>query len=160
AGREGQRRREMSPAELLRQINPDDLMSFGLIPELVGRLPVLTSVESLDLKAMVAILTEPKNALVRQFKRLFELDNVELVLTEDALEATAEEALGRKTGARGLRTILEETLLDVMYEIPSREDVVKCVVNGETIRRKVRPLLLTQSGRAVSGEQEELQETG
>jgi ATP-dependent Clp protease ATP-binding subunit ClpX len=81
-------------------------------------------------------------------------------LTEDALDATAEEALGRKTGARGLRTILEETLLDVMYEIPSREDVVKCVVNGETIRRKVRPLLLTQSGRAVSGEQEELQDTG
>ncbi|HSJ52164.1 MAG TPA: ATP-dependent Clp protease ATP-binding subunit ClpX [Anaerolineae bacterium] len=159
AGREGQRRREMTAHELLRQITPDDLMAFGLIPELVGRLPVLTSVESLDLKAMVAILTEPKNALVRQFKRLFELDNVELVLTEDALEATAEEALGRKTGARGLRTILEETLLDVMYEIPSRKDVVKCVVNGETIRRKVRPLLLTQSGRAVSGEQE-LQETG
>ena len=160
AGREGQRRREMTAHELLRQITPDDLMAFGLIPELVGRLPVLTSVESLDLKAMVAILTEPKNALVRQFKRLFELDNVELVLTEDALEATAEEALGRKTGARGLRTILEETLLDVMYEIPSREDVVKCVVNGETIRRKVRPLLLTQSGRPVSGEQEELQDTG
>jgi ATP-dependent Clp protease ATP-binding subunit ClpX len=160
AGREGQRRREMTAAEVLRSITPDDLMAFGLIPELVGRLPVLTSVEALDLKAMVAILTEPKNALVRQFKRLFELDNVELVLTEDALEAAAEEALGRKTGARGLRTILEETLLDVMYEIPSRKDVVKCVVNGDTIRRKVRPLLLAQSGRAVSGEKEELQETG
>jgi ATP-dependent Clp protease ATP-binding subunit ClpX len=160
AGREGQRRREMTAAELLRQITPDDLMAFGLIPELVGRLPVLTSVEALDLKAMVAILTEPKNALVRQFKRLFELDHVELVLTDDALEAAAEEALGRKTGARGLRTILEETLLDVMYEIPSRQDVVKCVVNGETIRRKVRPLLLTQSGRAVSDELEELQEAG
>ncbi len=159
AGREGQRRREMTPGELLRQITPDDLMSFGLIPELVGRLPVLTSVDALDLKAMVAILTEPKNALVRQFKRLFELDQVELVLTDDALEAAAEEALGRKTGARGLRTILEETLLDVMYEIPSRKDVVKCVVNGETIRRKVRPLLLTESGRVVSDEQE-LQETG
>jgi ATP-dependent Clp protease ATP-binding subunit ClpX len=160
AGREGQRRREMTAVELLRSITPDDLMAFGLIPELVGRLPVLTSVEALDLNAMVAILTEPKNALVRQFKRLFELDNVELVLTEDALEATAEEALGRKTGARGLRTILEETLLDVMYEIPSRKDVVKCVVNGETIRRRVRPLLLTQSGRVVSDDQEELQETG
>lgn len=160
AGREGQRRREMTSAELLRQINPDDLMAYGLIPELVGRLPVVTSVEPLDLKAMVAILTEPKNALVRQFKRLFELDNVELVLTDDALEAAAEEALGRKTGARGLRTILEETLLDVMYEIPSRTDVVKCVINGDTIRRKVRPLLLTQSGRPVWGEQEELKETG
>jgi ATP-dependent Clp protease ATP-binding subunit ClpX len=144
----------------LRQITPDDLMAFGLIPELVGRLPVVTSVEALDLKAMVAILTEPKNALVRQFKRLFEIDNVELVLTEDALEAAAEQAMGRKTGARGLRTILEETLLDVMYEIPSRKDIVKCVVNGETIRRKTRPLLLTQSGRPVSDEQAELQNTG
>ncbi len=149
AGREGRRRREMTPAELLREITPDDLMHFGLIPELVGRLPVLTSVEPLDRAAMISILTEPKNALVKQFKRLFELDNVELVFTEDALEAAAEEALGRKTGARGLRTIVEETLLEVMYEIPSRSEVVKVVVNGDTIRRKTRPLLLTQSGRPL-----------
>ena len=149
AGREGRQRRETTPAELLRRISPDDLMHFGLIPELVGRLPVTVSVDPLDQEAMVAILTEPKNALVRQFKRLFELDDVELVLTDDALEAIAEEALGRKTGARGLRTIIEETLLDVMYEIPSHPEVVKCVVNGETIRRRMRPLLLTQSGRTV-----------
>ncbi|MGD9050121.1 MAG: ATP-dependent Clp protease ATP-binding subunit ClpX [Anaerolineae bacterium] len=155
AGREGGRR-EMTPAQLLREITPDDLMSFGLIPELVGRLPVSVSVEPLDKEAMIAILTEPKNALVRQFTRMLELDGVELILTDDALEAVAEEAMGRKTGARGLRTIIEETLLEVMYEIPSRTDVVRCIVNGETIRRRTRPLLLTQSGRPlVWGEEEE-----
>jgi ATP-dependent Clp protease ATP-binding subunit ClpX len=159
AGREGRRRQEMTPAELLRQITPDDLMAFGLIPELVGRLPVSVSVEPLDKAAMISILTEPKNALAKQFKRMLELDEVELVLTEDALEAIAEEAMGRKTGARGLRTIIEDTLLDVMYEIPSRSDVVKCVVNGETIRRKVRPLLLTQADRPVSWGEEELRES-
>jgi ATP-dependent Clp protease ATP-binding subunit ClpX len=134
-------------------------MAFGLIPELVGRLPVSVSVESLDKAAMIAILTDPKNALVKQFKRLFELDDVELVFTDDALEAAAEKAMGRKTGARGLRTIIEETLLDVMYEIPSRSDVVRCVVNAETIRRGVRPLLLTQSGRPVPWEEGELRES-
>jgi ATP-dependent Clp protease ATP-binding subunit ClpX len=159
SGREGQRRREMTSAELLREITPDDLMAFGLIPELVGRLPVSVSVDSLDKEAMVAILTEPKNALQKQFMRMLDLDGVELVFTDDALEAVAEEAMGRKTGARGLRTIIEDTLLDVMYEIPSRTDVVKCVVNGETIRRKTRPLLLTQSGRPVSWEDEELRDT-
>ncbi len=155
AGREGQRRREMTSAELLHVISPDDLMRFGLIPELVGRLPVVTSVQPLDIEAMIAILTRPKNALVKQFARMLALDEVELVLTEDALEAIAEQAMGRKTGARGLRTILEETLLDVMYEIPSRADVVKCVINADTIRRKVRPLLLTQAGQSVPWEGEE-----
>ncbi|MFC2037095.1 ATP-dependent Clp protease ATP-binding subunit ClpX [Chloroflexota bacterium] len=157
-GREG-RRQEVTTAELLREITPDDLMAFGLIPELVGRLPVVTSVEPLDKATMIAILTEPKNALTKQFKRMLELDGVELVLTDEALETIAEEAMGRKTGARGLRTIIEEVLLDVMYEIPSRSDVVKCVVSADTIRRKVRPLLLTQSDRPVTWEEEELQET-
>jgi ATP-dependent Clp protease ATP-binding subunit ClpX len=155
SGREGQRRREMTPAELLREITPDDLMAFGLIPELVGRLPVVTSVEPLDKEAMISILTEPKNALARQFTRMLALDEVELVLTDDALEAIAEQAMSHKTGARGLRTILEETLLDVMYEIPSRSDVVKCVINADTIRRKVRPLLLTQADKSVAWEEEE-----
>jgi ATP-dependent Clp protease ATP-binding subunit ClpX len=159
AGREGARRGEMTTAELLREITSDDLMRFGVIPELAGRLPVLVSVEPLDRAAMISILTEPKNALVKQFKRLFELDGVELVFTEDALEAIAEEAMGRKTGARGLRTLMEETLLDVMYEIPSRPEVVKCVVSGDTIRRKVRPLLLTKADRPAP-EEEELREAG
>ena len=159
AGREGRERQAMTAAELLREITPDDLMSFGLIPELVGRLPVEVSIEPLDKEAMIAILTKPKNALTKQFERMFELDGVELIFTEDALEAIAEEAMGRKTGARGLRTIIEETLLDVMYEIPSRADVVKCVVNGDTIRRNVHPLLLTQADRPLPWGDEELQET-
>ncbi|HNS52949.1 MAG TPA: ATP-dependent Clp protease ATP-binding subunit ClpX [Anaerolineae bacterium] len=149
AGSEGARRGAMTTAELLRQITPDDLMRFGVIPELVGRLPVLVSVEPLDRAAMISILTEPKNALIKQFKRLFELDGVELVFTDDALEAIAEEAMGRKTGARGLRTLLEEALLDVMYEIPSRPEVARCIVSGDTIRRRARPLLLTQAGHPV-----------
>jgi ATP-dependent Clp protease ATP-binding subunit ClpX len=149
----------MTTTELLREITPDDLMRFGVIPELVGRLPVLVSVEPLDRVAMISILTEPKNALVKQFKRLFELDGVELVFTDDALEAIAEEAMGRKTGARGLRTLMEEALLDVMYEIPSRQEVVRCVVSGDTIRRKLRPLLLTQADRPAPDE-EDLRETG
>lgn len=159
AGQEGRRQREMTAAELFREISPDDLMAFGLIPELVGRLPVTVSIEPLDEEAMIAILTKPKNALVKQFTRMLELDGVELVFTDDALEAAAEVAIGRKTGARGLRTIIEETLLDVMYEVPSRSDVVKCVVSAESIRRKVRPLLLTQSGHSVPWEEDELQET-
>jgi ATP-dependent Clp protease ATP-binding subunit ClpX len=158
AGEDGQRH-EATPAELLRQITPDDLMQYGLIPELVGRLPVYANVEPLDKAAMVAILTRPKNALVRQFTRMLELDDVELIITDDALEAIAEEAMGRKTGARGLRTIIEETLLDVMYEVPSRQDVIKCMINGETIRRKTRPLLLTQQDRPVAWEEDALQET-
>ena len=160
AGREGRRRQQMTSAELLRDLAPDDLMAYGLIPELVGRLPVSVSVDPLEKEDMIAILTKPKNALVKQFTRMLDLDGVELVFTEDALEAIAEEAMGRKTGARGLRTIIEDTLLDVMYEIPSRSDVVKCVVNGDTIRRTMHPLLLTQSDRPVSWETEELQETG
>jgi ATP-dependent Clp protease ATP-binding subunit ClpX len=159
AGSEDRRRGEVTATELLREMTPDDLMAYGVIPELVGRLPVSVSVEPLDKDAMVSILTQPKNALVKQFTRMLELDDVELVFTEDALEAIAEEAMGRKTGARGLRTIIEDTLLDVMYEIPSRSDIVKCVVNADTIQRKVRPLLLSQSDRPVSWEEEELQES-
>jgi len=159
AGQDGQRRQAMTPAEILRHVTPDDLMEYGLIPELVGRLPVVATVEPLDRQAMIAILTQPKNALVKQFQRMLGLDNVELVFTDDALEAIAEEALSRKTGARGLRTIIEETLLEVMYEIPSRADVVKCVVNGETIRRRLHPLLLSQADRPIPWSGEELQET-
>ena len=137
------------------------LLRFGLIPEFIGRLPVVASLNALDRGAMMRILTEPRNSVVRQFQRLFAMDGVVLTFEVDALEAIATDAFVRKTGARGLRTIIEETLLDVMYEIPSRSDVVKCVVNGETIRRKTRPLLLTQSERPVSwGEdEEELRET-
>jgi ATP-dependent Clp protease ATP-binding subunit ClpX len=159
AGREGREREKLTSAELLREITPDDLMRYGLIPELVGRLPVVVSVESLDLATMVAILTQPKNALVKQFRRMLELDGTELVFADDALEAIATEALGRKTGARGLRTIIEELLLDVMYEVPSRSDVVKCIVTADTVQRHVRPLLLTTSDRPLAWEDDELRDS-
>ena len=110
---------------------PEDLLKFGMIPEFIGRLPVITSVNSLDRDALIQILTEPKNALVRQYRRLFELDGVDLDFSDDALEAIADQAILRGTGARGLRAIMEEVLLSVMYDIPSRKDVAKVVVTRE-----------------------------
>jgi ATP-dependent Clp protease ATP-binding subunit ClpX len=135
---------------LLEQLISDDLLKYGMIPEFVGRLPVSVSVDPLDEDALVAVLTEPKNSLVRQYARLFELDHVELVFTPEALRASAREALKLKTGARGLRTIIERVLLDVMYEIPSHTDVVKCVVNAECITRNAPPLLINQDGQAIA----------
>ncbi|MCH7576507.1 MAG: ATP-dependent Clp protease ATP-binding subunit ClpX [Chloroflexi bacterium] len=135
--------------ELLKQVVHDDLLKYGLIPEFVGRIAMVVSLQSLDEDALVRILTEPKNALTRQFQEFFSLDGVELTFTDDALKATAEEAMGHKTGARGLRTVLEDCLLDVMYEIPSRGDVKKCVVDANAVQGLRRPLLLTRSGQAV-----------
>ncbi len=141
--------KEAQTAALLQQVISDDLLNYGMIPEFVGRLPVTVSVEPLDEDALVAVLTEPKNAIVKQFKRLFELDGVELVFTPEALRAAAREALKLKTGARGLRTIVEQVLLEVMYEIPSHPEVAKCVVNAECITRGAPPLLLMQGGQAL-----------
>jgi ATP-dependent Clp protease ATP-binding subunit ClpX len=135
--------------ELLKHVTHDDLLQYGLIPEFVGRLPLVVSLESLQKDDLVRILTEPRNALMRQFERFFALDNVELVITPEALEGCAEEAIRHKTGARGLRTVLEDTLLDVMYEIPSRGDVKKCVVSADAIAGRARPIMLTRSGQAV-----------
>jgi ATP-dependent Clp protease ATP-binding subunit ClpX len=137
-------------AELLQHVIADDLLKYGMIPEFVGRLPVTVSVEPLDEDALVAVLTEPKNALVRQYARLFELDGVELTFTPEALRMAARDAMKLKTGARGLRTIIERVLLDVMYEIPSHTDVTRCVVNAECITRNAPPLLLTSDGSAVA----------
>ncbi len=131
---------------LLRHVRSDDLLDFGLIPEFVGRLPVLVSVDPLDVDMLIRILVEPHNALIRQYQHLFTLDGVELQFTGGALQAIAEEAIKSKSGARGLRTILERTLLDVMYEIPTRDDVTKCVIRAETVRGEAPPLLLTRSG--------------
>ena len=128
--------------EVLMQVLPEDLLKFGLIPEFVGRLPVIGTVRSLDEEALVRILIEPKNALVKQFRRVFELDNVELELTEDALEAVAQQAMLRGTGARGLRAILEEVLLEVMYDLPSREDIGRCVVDKSVVLQRVAPSLV------------------
>jgi ATP-dependent Clp protease ATP-binding subunit ClpX len=135
--------------ELLKQVIHDDLLKYGLIPEFVGRIAMVVSLQSLDEDALVRILTEPKNALIRQFQEFFSLDGVELVFTDDALKATAEEAMSHKTGARGLRTVLEDCLLDVMYEIPSSDDVKKCVVDANAVRGLRRPLMLTGSGQVV-----------
>ncbi len=123
-----------SSAELFRQVGSDDLLEFGLIPEFVGRLPVVVSVEPLGRDDLVRILTEPKNALVRQYEKLFALDNVVLTFTDEALELAAEEAMRYKMGARGLRTIIEETLLDIMYEIPSRPEIEEWTVTAEAVR--------------------------
>jgi ATP-dependent Clp protease ATP-binding subunit ClpX len=141
--------------DLLSEVQHDDLLSYGLIPEFVGRLPMVVALESLDEESMVRILTEPKNALIRQYKQFFAMDNVDLTFTDEALTAVAREALEHKTGARGLRTVLEDALLEVMYEIPSRGDVRKCVVSAETITNKQRPLLLTRSGASIEESDEE-----
>jgi ATP-dependent Clp protease ATP-binding subunit ClpX len=133
---------ERSTGELFKQVLPEDLLKFGLIPEFVGRLPVIGSVDSLDREALVKILVEPKNALVKQYKKLFEMEDVELEVSPDALEAIADQALLRSTGARGLRAIIEEVLLDVMYDIPSRVDIGRCVIDGDTVRSKVLPTLV------------------
>jgi ATP-dependent Clp protease ATP-binding subunit ClpX len=124
------------------EVMPEDLIKFGLIPEFIGRLPVITSVRPLDRDALVQILTEPKNALVRQYAKLFELDNVELEFDQSALEAIADQAVMRGTGARGLRAIMEEVLLSVMYEVPSREDVARVVITRETVLDHVYPTLV------------------
>ena len=142
-------RRADDATTLLRQLASDDLLKYGLIPEFVGRLPVVVSLEPLDKDALMRILIEPRNALTKQYAKFLSLDKVELVFTTEALEAAAERALAYRTGARGLRTIIEEILLDVMYEIPSRGDVRKCVINADTITQGKSPILLTRTDRVV-----------
>ncbi|GAA2068355.1 ATP-dependent Clp protease ATP-binding subunit ClpX [Williamsia deligens] len=129
------------------EVMPEDLIKFGLIPEFIGRLPVVASVTNLDKESLVSILSTPKNALVKQYVRLFEMDGVELEFTGEALEAVADQAIHRGTGARGLRAIMEEVLLPVMYDIPSRDDVAKVVVTGETVRDNVLPTIVPRKPR-------------
>ena len=122
-------------------------MNYGLIPEFIGRLPVISAVHQLSRDDLVQILTEPKNALVRQYRRFFSFDHVDLVFADDSLQAIADRALERETGARGLRSIMEAALLDVMFELPSRDDVHKCVVTRETIEKGLPPTLVTEAPR-------------
>jgi ATP-dependent Clp protease ATP-binding subunit ClpX len=133
---------EVDAADVFGDVMPEDLLKYGMIPEFVGRLPVITSVHNLDRTALIRILTEPKNALVRQYKRLFDLDGVELEFSDDAMEAIADQAILRGTGARGLRAIMEEVLLSVMYDVPSRKDVARVVINGEVVLEHVNPTLV------------------
>jgi ATP-dependent Clp protease ATP-binding subunit ClpX len=131
--------------EYFEQVLPEDLMEYGLIPEFIGRLPVVAAIHQLTRDDLITILTEPRNALTRQFQRFFQFDDIELVFAPESLDAIADKALERETGARGLRSILEETLLDVQFELPSRGDVQKCVVTKETIEKGQRPMLVTDS---------------
>ena len=133
---------ERDQDQIFAEVMPEDLMKFGLIPEFIGRLPVIATVDKLNREALVAILTEPRNALVKQYQKLFELDGVELEFSSDAIDAVADLAMVRGTGARGLRAIIEEVLLHVMYDVPSREDVAKVVVTGEVVSDNVNPTLV------------------
>ena len=131
-----------SDTEIFKEVMPEDLIGYGLIPEFIGRLPVVTTVDSLDLESLVRVLQEPRNALIKQYTKFFEMDGVELVVTDGALGAIAEQALARGTGARGLRAIMEEVLLDTMYELPSRTDIARVVIDEDVVRDKVNPALI------------------
>jgi ATP-dependent Clp protease ATP-binding subunit ClpX len=144
-------RSQKDTGEWFEQVLPEDLIEYGLIPEFIGRLPVITAIHQLSRDDLTTILTEPKHALTRQFQRFFEFDDIELVFSEDSLEAIADKAIARETGARGLRSILEETLLDVQFELPSRRDVTKCVVTRETILQGRRPTLVTEAAQQDIG---------
>ena len=128
--------------DLFAEVRPEDLIKFGLIPEFIGRLPLIASVNKLDRPALVQILTEPRNALVKQYQKLFELDGVDLEFTDDALEAIADQAILRGTGARGLRAIMEEVLQSVMYDVPSRDDVASVVITKEVVLEHVNPTIV------------------
>ncbi|MDQ4065243.1 MAG: ATP-dependent Clp protease ATP-binding subunit ClpX [Actinomycetota bacterium] len=144
-GADVRRMEEKDIGGILGHVLPEDLLKYGLIPEFIGRLPVITHVHNLDNEALVQILTEPKNALIKQYRKFFEFDGVELDFTDDALEAVAEQSMLRGTGARGLRAILEEVLLNVMYDLPSRKDVGKCVITREVVLERVNPTLVPRA---------------
>ncbi len=149
-----QNKKDMKIGEVLKEILPSDLQKFGLIPEFVGRLPVIVTLEALDEAALVRILTEPKNALVKQYQKLMELDGVTLEFKDAALTSIATEAIRRNTGARGLRAIVEELTLNVMYDLPSRSDVTKCVITQEVVLKKEEPLLV-MADKVKKGKKEE-----
>jgi ATP-dependent Clp protease ATP-binding subunit ClpX len=142
-----QSKEQQNIGDILKRIMPEDLLKFGLIPEFVGRLPIVVTLNSLDKEALMQILTQPKNALVKQYQKLLEMDNVELIFEEEAVAEIAQKALDRKTGARGLRSIFEEIMTNVMYDIPSREDIDKCIIKRETVIEKLEPeILLLEPG--------------
>ncbi|MDS0981571.1 ATP-dependent Clp protease ATP-binding subunit ClpX [Staphylococcus hominis] len=136
---------------LLAQIRPEDLQAYGLIPEFIGRVPIVANLETLDVEALKNILTQPKNALVKQYTKMLALDNVELEFTEEALAAVSEKAIERKTGARGLRSIIEESLIDIMYDVPSTSDVAKVVVTAQTINEEIEPEMYDSEGNLLNG---------
>jgi ATP-dependent Clp protease ATP-binding subunit ClpX len=149
---------ERDTGEVFEHCLPEDLIEYGLIPEFIGRLPVVSAVHQLTREDLVSILTEPRNALVKQFQRFFSFDGIELVFSEDSLTAVAEKGLQRETGARGLRSIIEEILLEVQFELPSRRDVKKCVVTKETVEKGLTPTLVTEAAPVQDEEADELRE--
>lgn len=153
-GAEIQKKSDLKIGDTLKEILPGDLLKYGLIPEFVGRLPIIVTLDALDEDALVRILTEPKNALVKQYEKLLELDGVSLEFKNEALTSIAEEAIRRNTGARGLRAIVEEIMLNVMYDIPSRTDVTKCVITQDVVLKKEEPFLVT-ADKAKKGKKEE-----
>ena len=154
-GSDDDHRTELTSGEYLQKVLPEDLLQYGLIPEFVGRLPIVSTLEPLDEEALVRILTEPKNALVKQYQKLLELDDVELEFEQGALLEIAKEAIKRKTGARGLRSIIEGIMLDVMFDLPSREDVTHCLIREETVRDRTSPVLTTKEGHIIDTKAEE-----
>jgi ATP-dependent Clp protease ATP-binding subunit ClpX len=163
---EGKIHDSIERAKLLAHTTPDDLMKFGFIPEFIGRLPVLATLDPLNEEAMVSILTEPRNALTKQYAKMLQSDGVELIFTDEALRAIAHDAMGRRTGARALRSILEETMLNVMFEVPSQKSVAQCIIDEETILNKKEPRLVTreqilsQSRSRVRAERSETPDPG
>jgi ATP-dependent Clp protease ATP-binding subunit ClpX len=143
---------DLDKKELLSKVLPEDLLKFGLIPEFIGRLPVIASLTPLDEEALVEILTKPKNALVKQYQKMLELDDVELDFEDDALIEIAKKAIERKTGARGLRSIIEGIMLDVMFDLPSRDDIVKCIITKETVENNMPPKLVLEDGTVLKDE--------
>ncbi len=148
----GSQLREADNSDLFAEVQPQDLHKFGLIPEFIGRMPVVATVAPLDVEAMVKILTEPRNALVKQYQRMFEIDGVELDFDDDAIHAIAEQALLRGTGARGLRAILEEVLQETMFDVPGREDVGRVTITRATVLERVAPAITARAVEAKSGD--------
>ena len=143
-GADIQKKAEVNNNEIFAKVLPEDLMKFGLIPEFAGRLPVVVTLNSLDKEALVRILCEPRNALIKQYQHFLAMDGVELEFEDGALTAIAEEALKRNAGARGLRAIIESIMRNVMYEVPSRDDVIKCIVTEETVREHAEPQMIIE----------------
>jgi ATP-dependent Clp protease ATP-binding subunit ClpX len=144
-GAEIKSKKERRSGELLAETRSEDLLKFGLIPEFIGRLPVIATLDDLDEGTLIRILVEPKDAIIKQYKKLFALENVNLKFTDGALRAVAKSSMERKSGARGLRSILENTMLEVMYDIPSQQDIKECVISEEVVLKKERPILIYES---------------
>jgi ATP-dependent Clp protease ATP-binding subunit ClpX len=151
-GAEVRSKYDIDASDIFADVMPEDLIKFGLIPEFIGRLPVVATVQHLDKESLVAILTEPRDALSKQYQRLFDMDGVTLEFDDDALEAIADEAILRGTGARGLRAIMEEVLLPAMYEVPGRDDVERVVVTAETVRENVYPTIVPRPAKRTPRE--------